>query len=149
MSHTPSKYQAAVYHFIEGGKGNAVVDAVAGSGKSTTLVEALKKIPAHQSVLFLAFNKAIVEELKIKVGKMPNVTIMTLHGLGSKTVNRSLWATEINADKYKSFIYKADAQGYLIPDCDLEHAEQERNLVYVAYTRAKNYLGFITDYEQG
>ena len=28
-------------------------------------------------------------------------------------------------------------------------AEQERNLVYVAYTRAKNYLGFITDYEQG
>lgn len=58
MSHTPSKYQAAVYHFIEEGKGNAVVDAVdavAGSGKSTTLVEALKKIPAHQSVLFLAF----------------------------------------------------------------------------------------------
>ena len=37
MSHTPSKYQAAVYHFIEEGKGNAVVDAVAGSGKSTTL----------------------------------------------------------------------------------------------------------------
>ena len=52
MSHTPSKYQAAVYHFIEEGKGNAVVDA-----------------------------------------------------------------------------------------------EQERNLVYVAYTRAKSYLGFITDYE--
>ncbi len=44
MSHIPSKYQAAVYHFIEEGKGNAVVDAVAGSGKSTTLVESLKKI---------------------------------------------------------------------------------------------------------
>ena len=29
MSYTPSKYQAAVYHFIEDGKGNAVVDAVA------------------------------------------------------------------------------------------------------------------------
>ncbi len=26
-------------------------------------------------------------------------------------------------------------------------AEQENNLVYVAYTRAKNYLGFIRDYE--
>ena len=25
MPHTPSKYQAAVYHFIEDGKGNAVV----------------------------------------------------------------------------------------------------------------------------
>lgn len=123
MAHTPSKYQAAVYNFIEEGIGNAVVDAVAGSGKSTTLVEALKKIPAEQSVLFLAFNKAIVEELKIKVGKMPNVTIMTLHGLGSRAVNRSLWATDINADKYKSFIYKVDAMGYLTPDCDLEYAE--------------------------
>ena len=26
-------------------------------------------------------------------------------------------------------------------------AEQEANLVYVAYTRAKHYLGFITDYD--
>jgi superfamily I DNA/RNA helicase len=28
-------------------------------------------------------------------------------------------------------------------------AEQEENLVYVAYTRAKHYLGFIRDYEWG
>ena len=25
-------------------------------------------------------------------------------------------------------------------------AEQERNLVYVAYTRAKHFLGFVTDF---
>ena len=57
----PSKYQRAVYIYIEKGKGNAVIDAVAGSGKSTTIVNALKLIPKNKRVLFLAFNKAIVK----------------------------------------------------------------------------------------
>ena len=116
MAQIPSKYQAAVYHFVEEGTGNAVVNAVAGSGKSTTLVNSLKKIPADQTVLFLAFNKAIVEELKIKVGSMPNVSIMTLHGLGSQAVNRTLWEVEVNADKYRTFTNKAIADGHLVPD---------------------------------
>lgn len=125
MPHTPSKYQAAVYSFIELGTGNAVIDAVAGSGKSTTLVESLKKIPPHHTVLFLAFNKSIVEELKIKVGNMPNVQVYTLHGMGASAVNRSLWDVETNADKYKKFIHSMDAQGFLTPDTDLEPAEHK------------------------
>lgn len=48
----PSKYQRAVYIYIEKGKGNAVIDAVAGSGKSTTIVNALKLIPKNKRVLF-------------------------------------------------------------------------------------------------
>lgn len=123
--HTPNQYQAAVYYFIEEGTGNAVVNAVAGSGKSTTLVEALKKIPPHQTVLFLAFNKAIVEELKIKVDRMPNVSIYTLHGLGAMTVNRSLWDVETNGDKYRKFIHSMDSQDFLIPDVELEAAERK------------------------
>ena len=48
----PSKYQKAVYIYIQKGKGNAVIDAVAGSGKSTTIVNALKLIPNNKRVLF-------------------------------------------------------------------------------------------------
>ena len=44
----PSKYQKTVYTYITRGKGNAVIDAVAGSGKSTTIVNALKIIPANK-----------------------------------------------------------------------------------------------------
>lgn len=73
----PSKYQRAVYTFITKCNGNAVIDAVAGSGKSTTIVNALKIIPQNKRVLFLAFNKSIVEELKIKIGNLPNVDIKT------------------------------------------------------------------------
>ena len=61
MAFVPSKYQKTVYTYIQKGKGNAVIDAVAGSGKSTTIVNALKLIPTYKRVLFLAFNKSIVD----------------------------------------------------------------------------------------
>ncbi|MBR1373175.1 hypothetical protein IJ556_01835, partial [bacterium] len=85
----PSKYQKTVYTYIQKGTGNAVIDAVAGSGKSTTIVNALKLIPADKSVLFLAFNASIVEELKIKIGNIPNVEIRTLNSLGFKIVRNT------------------------------------------------------------
>lgn len=116
--HKPSKYQEDIYKFITDSTGNAVVNAVAGSGKSTTLINSLKLIKPGQSVLFLAFNKAIVEELKLKVGKdvEADVKIMTLHALGASTVNRSLWAVETKADKYRAFVnslFYHDAEGSL------------------------------------
>lgn len=123
MSHTPSIHQTGVYNFIETGKGNAVIDAVAGSGKSTTLVNGLKRIPEYQTVLFLAFNKSIVEELKIKIGNAPNVRICTLHSLGSSIINKTLWGVEIQADKYKVFINSLERNGILNAGIDLESSD--------------------------
>lgn len=103
MSFIPSKYQHAVYSYIKFGKGNAVVDAVAGSGKSTTIVNALRIIPSHKSVLFLAFNKSIVEELKHKVGDLSNVEVSTIHSLGCQATRKSL-GSKINDSKYSIYI---------------------------------------------
>src|SRR5690606_20538171 len=89
----PSKYQQAVYDFIEKGNGNAVIDAVAGSGKSTTIVTALKLVPKSKTALFLAFNKAIIKELKEKIGEQSNVEVKTLHSLGCNAVLRHLKLT--------------------------------------------------------
>ena len=38
----PSAYQQAIFDFVKTGSGNAVVSAVAGSGKTSTLVEAMQ-----------------------------------------------------------------------------------------------------------
>lgn len=103
MKFKPSKYQRVVYTYIQKGKGNAVIDAVAGSGKSTTIVNALKLIPSDKSVLFLAFNKAIVEELKLKVGQVDNVDIRTLHSLGASAVMKSL-NSKLATDKYRAWV---------------------------------------------
>ena len=122
MKFVPSKYQQKIYDFIESGKGNAVVDAVAGSGKSTTIVESLRSIPEGQSVLFLAFNKSIVEELKIKVAFQENVEVMTLHSLGAKSVMRSI-NCKIQGDKYRAHLNEGIKVGRYAPYGELEYEE--------------------------
>jgi DNA helicase II / ATP-dependent DNA helicase PcrA len=79
---TPSKEQIAVFHHINNSNKNLIVSAVAGSGKTTTLLEALNRIPENKTVLFMAFNKAISEELIKKAPRRSNILIKTVHGFG-------------------------------------------------------------------
>lgn len=81
MSFIPSQYQLDVFEFIKYGYGNAVISAVAGSGKSSTIIKALDYIKPDKKVLFLAFNASIVNDLKNKINR-PNTDIKTLHSLG-------------------------------------------------------------------
>lgn len=97
MSFKPSKYQQSIFDFVQNGTGNAVVDAVAGSGKTTTIVQALSLIPKNMSVCFLAFNKSIVKELKERVPS--HVNVQTLHSLGWTAVNRAYNRPQLNARK--------------------------------------------------
>ena len=149
--HTPSKYQAAVYTFISDGSGNAVVDAVAGSGKSTTIVNALNLTPEDKE-----------HENYIRYQDKVDAIRYLSHDLNwaSETISR---INTIFSDKaqgiclstiHKSKGLEADRVFILAPETMYHEramridwmAEQEANLVYVAYTRAKHYLGFITDY---
>lgn len=56
-----SPQQENVFDFIKNGRGSAIVEAVAGSGKTTTLVEAVTRMTG--SVAFCAYNKAIATEI--------------------------------------------------------------------------------------
>jgi DNA helicase-2/ATP-dependent DNA helicase PcrA len=76
-----SEYQSEIFRWIEDSNESLIVEAVAGSGKTTTIVEAIKHVPSEKSVVFLAFNKSIAEELKRRVTQ-PNAKCMTLHALG-------------------------------------------------------------------
>lgn len=56
MSKTWSPLQTAIFNLIEDPNGgNAIIEAVAGSGKTTTIVEGVKR--ARGTTIFLAFNK--------------------------------------------------------------------------------------------
>jgi len=74
-----SPYQRTVFQWVTEGTGNAVVEAVAGSGKSTTIVEAVRRIPPTRTVLILAFNVSVKDELTQKFASFPNVTVRTLN----------------------------------------------------------------------
>lgn len=98
---TPSIYQSGIFSFIEKPDGgNAIVDAVAGSGKSTTLVEALKRTSG--SAIFLAFNKAIADALKPRVPQ--HVQARTFHSLCYGPVLRAIGARDVNQNKITHLI---------------------------------------------
>jgi DNA helicase-2/ATP-dependent DNA helicase PcrA len=84
---TPSLYQQAVYDFIQHGHGSAVVIAVAGSGKTTTILEALSLIPNHQSAQLFAFNTAIAAELKKRIPSHRRlISAATFHSVGYRAL---------------------------------------------------------------
>lgn len=95
-SFIPSRYQQGVFDFITSGQGHAVVSAVAGSGKTTTIVQALKLTPPDAKVVFLAFNKHIANELAKK--SPPHVKVCTLHSLGLAALRQR---GRIKIDEYK------------------------------------------------
>ena len=95
----PSKYQQAVIDFVKNGKGNAVINAVAGSGKSTTLNMILESINPSKSVLMVAFNKDIVAELKEKNSHITNAEITTWHSFGYQAL-RYGFQSKIEKNKY-------------------------------------------------
>lgn len=83
-------------------KNNAVISAVAGSGKTTTLLKALELIPPDKKILFLAFNKSIANELKTKIGNKSNVRVITVHGLGYGILSKNIKDLVIENNKYES-----------------------------------------------
>jgi superfamily I DNA/RNA helicase len=79
-----SPFQSSIFDFTENGTGNAVISAVAGSGKTTTIVNALNRIPKNKSVCFVAFTKHIVAELKTRVPA--NTEVYTMHSFGCRSI---------------------------------------------------------------
>jgi len=97
----PSKYQQDIFDFIKNDNRNAVISAVAGSGKTTTLLKTLELIPDQKKVLFLAFNKSIANELKNRIGVKSNIKVSTVHALGYSTIMRNGDSPVIENNKYE------------------------------------------------
>jgi len=71
--------------------GDIKINAVAGSGKTTTIIEYARTRPVESHILYLAFNKSVKNEAIQKFSKqgMGNVKVETAHSLAYKyVVNR-------------------------------------------------------------
>lgn len=105
MDFTPSKYQQAIFDFVKMEIGNGVVQACAGSGKTTTIVSALDMIPANKRVLFCAFNKRIADELQKRVPK--HVRAATLNSIGWNILRSMKSDCKLDAKKNDAMVYAA------------------------------------------
>ena len=75
-----NEYQDAVFEMVGNTAHHGIVKARAGTGKTTTIIEALSFIPGMQRTLLCAFNKSIQVELASRAPK--GVDVKTLHGVG-------------------------------------------------------------------
>jgi DNA helicase-2/ATP-dependent DNA helicase PcrA len=140
-THTPSKYQEAVYDWIKTGTGNAVVVAVAGSGKTTTILDALHLTSGK--VLFTAFNAHIAAELQKR--SPPHVRVMTLHSLGLKSCKRSIRGCEVDAEGEKLGQFTEQQ----FPDTDdMEKTREMRSIAKRLVSLAKSTLIDVGDPDQ-
>jgi DNA helicase-2/ATP-dependent DNA helicase PcrA len=116
MTFQPSQYQQAIFDWIsKSDHKNLVVEALAGTGKTTTLVEALKIIPEGKSVLYLAFNRHIANELITKVPE--NTTVKTYHEHGNHAVQAVLTKSRLGKQKMQMlFKYHYPEKGYAYQD---------------------------------
>lgn len=94
----PSQYQRAIRRFVEEGSGNAVVNAVAGSGKTTTILWSFEAV-SGQSCAFLCFNRSVAQHLRSKLP--PGLTAMTLNALGHAALMRAYPKAELDRFKLK------------------------------------------------
>lgn len=68
--------------------GNIKINAVAGSGKTTTIIEYSKSRPKRSRILYLAFNKSLKTEAEKKFSRLGlnNVKVETAHSLAYKNI---------------------------------------------------------------
>ncbi len=100
---TWSDFQKAIFQDVASGRGHTVVQARAGCGKTSTIVEALSYIPkgkktgARLRALLVAFNKSIAEELQRRAPHY--VTVSTLHSFGLRAITQTFGKVTIDKNK--------------------------------------------------
>lgn len=100
-----SPYQKDVFKAVAQHPGDIVVAALAGSSKTTSLVESLRYIPANKKVLVTAFNKEIQKELEKRIKRM-NVETRTFHSLGLRAITQNFGKVQIDDFKVPNIVEK-------------------------------------------
>ncbi|MFK0730814.1 MAG: UvrD-helicase domain-containing protein, partial [Gloeotrichia echinulata HAB0833] len=113
----PSKYQLAIVDWILRGKGNGCCNAVAGSGKSSTLKIVAKTLEESglkpSEIKICVFGKLNSQDLIKKFGLAWKESISTLHSAGFSLVKkelgiRSSYDIDVSGQKYKRIAQDLD-----------------------------------------
>lgn len=113
MSHAPSPQQAEIITEAVEGRGNVIVKARAGTGKTTTLLMASSAVLGRRPRDYLgiaAYNNKIAREVEDKAGRMSlRMDVKTFHGYGYRALRKLYPKVKIEGKgKGKAGFYKFD-----------------------------------------
>lgn len=97
MAREWSPQQQGIFDWFKTSKGNLVVRARAGTGKTTTILEAINFAP-EQQILLCAFNKRIADELTSKL-RNPRAQAKTLHSVGFGFVRANWKGVQVDDER--------------------------------------------------
>ena len=115
-----TKEQQEVFEFVRRGKGHGIIDAVAGAGKTTTIMACAGYAKNPARVLFCAFNNSIAREIRRKFVDrgMAEVTVKTIHSLGLQLLMENpdfSRRMQLNEHKYRNLLKSDTLQKELAP----------------------------------
>jgi DNA helicase II / ATP-dependent DNA helicase PcrA len=101
--------QKRIFKFVEKQSGHGIIDAVAGAGKTTTIMECARFVQDKSKILFCAFNNSIASEIAKKFQNLGlnEVTVKTIHALGRQILqdnNNSGQPLRLEQNKYKELL---------------------------------------------
>jgi len=149
MTFIPSEQQKAFFNWIVTGKGSCVLEAVAGSGKTTTLIEGLKLMKGD--IFFGAFNKSIVVEIQEKVNNhnISNVNVSTFHAAGLSAWKKVVKFIKVDANKCKDLyktMFSFDDNKYMSAVVNLVSYAKQTGLDILEPSSEENWLSLIEYY---
>ena len=106
MKFTPSPEQTRFFDWVVNEEGSCILAAVAGAGKTTTLIEAVKLMSGR--IWIGVFNKKLGDEIAAKIAAdedlmfSSNVFTSTFHAAGFAALRRSSPGIRVDADKCKT-----------------------------------------------
>jgi superfamily I DNA/RNA helicase len=152
MNFKPTPEQERIFLFTKKRNENLMIKAYAGTGKTSTIVEAVKLLPPDKSITFLAFNKHIQEELKTKLPEY--VRCYTTYGIGTGAIKRK-YGDKIKFDEFKADkIIQKKAKSWDLEDefkddeainLYLNQIKKLCNLCRLTMTLKEEYIGYVAD----
>jgi superfamily I DNA/RNA helicase len=153
----PSPYQQKIFDFVKSNpSSNLVINALAGSGKTTTLEKLLEHLP-KVSTIFCAFNKSIVNEISEKLKTQQagrsyhdRLDVKTMHSFGYSAIRKKFGSVIVNDNKVYEHIDKVFEKWNIPQEIQEGYKSRVRSLVNIAklslckntqelYERAEHY----------
>ncbi len=98
-----SKQQLAFFSALLETSANIILIAVAGAGKTTTILEAIHRLLVNKQgtrIAYAAFNRAIKRDASDKLGFQKGCFINTFHGFGLESLTRSFKITKNSKQEF-------------------------------------------------